>query len=894
MPHRTTIIVPDVLAARRRRALHAREPRLGARITTLPGLAARLAGGLLRGVTTPDLQRALRTLPTEDLGSLADISLLPGFARAAASTLRDVWLAAIDLASEAEAPDAHPRWRELRALEAHAVAQLPPDALPPGALVTAALARVRHAAATVGDVHLEHLRDVAPVYRPLLHALAPQVDISWAALPHMGRPPWLPDAVRWLTSESTSPEIVHVSCADPHHEVVEALRWARRLLTEGRTHDELALTAAATERHDDALHALLEESHLPVHAAHGLRAVATADGQKAAAFADLLVRGLDQTRVRRAIASGRNLAGSPLSTLPPDWAARVPLDAVLNDVTRWRRTIERTPADEWPGGSEAAALLLDFVGTVADGPAAAAALGERWLSGTPLALWRRALDEGPPAAIDLTLANLRVDDGVDPSTAIVWAPATFVAASPRPHVRLLGLASRTWPRRAAEDPLLPAHVLGSRRLREESRPQRDRADFAAVLAGAAGTVVLSRPRRGSDGRRLAASPLVRPHALTAELRPRDPTTHAMSEADRRASRPGELANDPTIAAARSAWRDWQRERLSAHDGLVRADHPAILRALGRVHSATSLRRLLRDPLGFVFHYVHGWRAPLHSAEPLALPPVDAGELLHRVLEAAVVRLEPEPGLAEADEAALQGAVDLALAEVADAWELERPIPPPVLWQAELLQTRGLALTSLAAALPPMPAHRSFVEVRFGHDAASAGDPSDEQPASAPAPWPADERVVVPGTDIEVTGIIDRLDLSTDGTAARVIDYKSGRTKPQAGIDGGRELQRALYASAVRTLLGPHVRIHAYLLHARSGTPLALDDPDATLERLARAATLARDLLRGGSAVPGVDAFDPYADHLIALPADRASYQETKGAALDEARRGVLERLEARP
>lgn len=302
MPHRTTIIVPDVLAARRRRALHGREPRLGARITTLPGLAARLAGGLLRGVTTPDLQRALRTLPTEDLGSLADIALLPGFARAAASTLRDVWLAAIDLASEAEAPDAHPRWRELRALEAHAVAQLPPDALPPGALVTAALARVRHAAATVGDVHLEHLRDVAPVYRPLLHALAPHVDISWAALPQMGRPPWLPDAVRWLTSESTSPAIVHVSCADPHHEVVEALRWARRLLTEGRTPDELALTAAATEQHDDALHALLEESHLPVHTAHGLRAVATADGQKAAAFADLLVRGLDQTRVRRAIA----------------------------------------------------------------------------------------------------------------------------------------------------------------------------------------------------------------------------------------------------------------------------------------------------------------------------------------------------------------------------------------------------------------------------------------------------------------------------------------------------------------------------------------------------------------------------------------------------------------
>jgi RecB family exonuclease len=905
MAHRTTIVIPDPLAARRLRAHHARVGILGARIVTLPGLAARLAGGLLRSVTTADLQRALRDLPAEGLGSLAEIASLPGFPRAASSTLQHTWSAAIDLQREAAAPGAHPRWQELRALEAHAALRLPTAALPPPALVAAAEERMQHARTAVGDVRLEHLAEVAPIYRPLLIALAQRVDVGWAGLPGAERPAWLPDAVRWLAAdtaaEPAATHVTHVSCADPTHEVVEALRWARRLLAEGHGPAELGLAAASVAEHDDALYALLEETQLPIHAAHGLRAVATGDGQRAAALGDLLVRGLEQTRVRRAVSSIRHLPSSPLAALPDDWAARIPVDAALNDLARWRRAIHDAAAEDWPGGPDAAALLARFVEDVAAGPAQAEGIGERWLGGRALALWRRALAEGPPAAIDVSLSHLRLGDGVDPSAAIVWAPARYLAASPRPFVRLLGLASRSWPRRAAEDPLLPAHVLGDRRLHERSRPERDRADFTALLAGTPGSVVLSRPRRGTDGRRLAASPLVRPYALDVELRPRAPTTHAMSEADRRASRPGELANDPWLVAARGAWRAWHRPELTPHDGVVRAHHPAVIRALARVHSATSLRRLLRDPLGFVFHYVHGWRSPVLTAEPLALPPAEAGELLHRVLEAAVRGLESTCGFASADAGACDRAIEAALQQVAHAWEIERPIPPPVLWHAELAHTRALASSSLSAALPPLPAHQTFVEVPFGRGevgaVATADDarpqPSAKRASAVASPWPTDARVVVPATDIEVSGVIDRLDLSIDRSTARVIDYKSGRTKPPAGIDGGKELQRALYASAVHSLLGPRVQIRAYLLHARSRTAVELDDPEGTLQRLASAATLARELLRAGNAIPGVDAFDEYADHLLALPADRTSYQEIKGAALGEGRSRVLETLEPR-
>ena len=77
MACRMTIVIPDPLAARRLRAHHARVGMLGARIVTLPGLAARLAGGLLRSATTADLQRALRDPPMRELGSLAEIAGRP-------------------------------------------------------------------------------------------------------------------------------------------------------------------------------------------------------------------------------------------------------------------------------------------------------------------------------------------------------------------------------------------------------------------------------------------------------------------------------------------------------------------------------------------------------------------------------------------------------------------------------------------------------------------------------------------------------------------------------------------------------------------------------------------------------------------------------------------------
>jgi hypothetical protein len=102
--------------------------------------------------------------------------------------------------------------------------------------------------------------------------------------------------------------------------------------------------------------------------------------------------------------------------------------------------------------------------------------------------------------------------------------------------------------------------------------------------------------------------------------------------------------------------------------------------------------------------------------------------------------------------------------------------------------------------------------------------------------------------------------------------------------GGSELQRCLYAFAVKTLIGQDVDVDAALLY-----PAALDsvqklfplqDIEATLGQLASAIDLARRNLEAGLALPGIDAADDYNDLAFALPGS-ASYLPRKMALAKE-------------
>ena len=83
-------------------------------------------------------------------------------------------------------------------------------------------------------------------------------------------------------------------------------------------------------------------------------------------------------------------------------------------------------------------------------------------------------------------------------------------------------------------------------------------------------------------------------------------------------RPAEFEALPQAETARTCWIDWRTGRLTPYDGVIRHDHPVVLAALQRRQSATSLVKLLRDPLGYLWQYAFRWEQPSETEDPLLL------------------------------------------------------------------------------------------------------------------------------------------------------------------------------------------------------------------------------------------------------------------------------------
>ena len=877
---RTTYVVADSLAHRRVRDAITREGALGAGVVTLAGLATRLSGGFAQPVSSRELKSVLQAPPIDEASSLAGIATLPGFARAAANTLRAAWNAGLDLSANASAPGAHSRWAELAALERHVDQATGPGTWLPTRIASAALQRVERAQALVGDVVLERLADVPPLYRPLLEALTAHVKVTWR-LPGGLTPDWRPSAVELEAAERHTPTIAIESCADPTHEALEALRWVRHLLVSGVPADQIAIAAVDVSAYDAALHSLASQSGLRVHFGHGSPLTTTASGQFAAALADALHNGADQWRVRRLIGAATTAGDPVLGALPPDWSEGISPDAALGTPAHWRRALERSGRS--PHLTD---LLMRLVLDLALGPAAAASVGQRWLSGTAALSWQAALAEGPAEALESSLLRLRVSDSVDPATAVTWCSAESLAGWPRTHVRLLGLSARSWPRRSSDDdPLLPKRVLGEHVLHEQSTARRDSQTLTTLLAQTSEHVTLSRPRRGGDGRKLSPSPLLRGLTGAAELErlPKRGTVHALSEADRRSSRQDELATDPAMRRAVAAFAAARDPNLTAHDGLVRPNHPVVLRAVARPLSATSLKRLLLNPQGFVASYGLGWTEPQPESEALQLDAARRGSLLHEILEACNARIEERGGFGALATSELESLAQDSAEATRIRWELQGPVPPPLAWQAELERAVRTAVGMLSVTWTGFEGGRSYAEVRFGFDRA-------HEQQDARGPWSATAQVVLPGTDLRLRGVIDRLDVDEAGTRVRVIDYKSGNPRKHEGnLDQGNELQRALYAMAVKQLLGEEYDVEAGLLYAGASEPDFVPDAEAGALQLGQAAQEALSLLADGKVFVGPAVTSLYEETLLALPSFGAGYYyAVKGAALTRER----ERLDA--
>jgi RecB family exonuclease len=854
---RRSVVVHTKLAGHMLRVDLARRSEIGVQILTMGQLVARMAGGLLRPVD-PDvlLETARVALSAVDMGELEPIKDLPGMPSAAAATFDKVWRADVRLSESG-----HPRLAALARLEDEIVSRLPASMRRPSELVDLASRRLELAKSVIGPVEIHGHSEMSPCWRPFLTLLAEVVPVKWVAgARHV--PPWLVGTKIVVETAKASCAAVAVrSCANQQHEVIEALRWVRSLLAGGTPASDIAIVASSPGDYDDHVLAQASDSALAIHFVHGVKATTVADGQAVAALAEILLKGISQERVKRYLSLARSAPA--LHELFREWTRLVPSDAPLTTLERWEGAFRRVDPSDWPDGQNRSAELVEVLRLLDGGANRADDVGETLLAGTQRSLWRRALMDGPAAALPVTLSRLRMDDGVEPASNVLWASAIALASSPRANVWLLGLNAGSWPRRISEDRLIPDHVLPIEQLDPLPVADGDRRDFDTIAASAT-NVVTSFSRRDVGGRLLGRSPLISAIKDLHLDRARTPE-HAFSEADRLLARTQEFAGMPIAVSGLGCWRDWHRDDITLHDGLIAPGHERLRKLFERPMSATSLKLLLRDPLRFVWRYALGWKAPEDADEPLSFSPLHFGNLVHASLRGAVDQLEAAGGLAGAGRAELSAAIDAALAAAASDWESELPIPPDVIWRDAIDRARSVSLAALSYSLPQLPGQRTWTEIPFGKSDADEDDGRD-------LPWKCEAPVEIPGTKLRIEGLIDRLDISEDQSRARVIDYKTGKLSkkmPEMTIKGGSELQRCLYAFAVKVLIGGGVSIDSALLFPKApvGEGLfPLDDVDAALTKVAAAAALAHDMLTSGFAAVGTDAKDAYNDLALALPA----------------------------
>jgi PD-(D/E)XK nuclease superfamily len=868
---RSTVIVHSHLSWRSVRSAAAAAGQLGLQAEPIERIAARLAGGFLGPIDDEDLKQAILSAIDTELGELDAIKRLPGFPRAAAATLSKAWSAGLNLNKlESEATDEKSgRLRSLALLEAQVLSNLPPNQLRPTALVERALRRLEFAKSLFGPINVHGRTEMSPVWRPLLGALSSVTKVTWDAGPRFV-PKWVTGlGIDILETRPKTPSLRCESCASPRHEAVEALRWARALIASGKAGPEqIAISAPSTDEWDDHFSALSNASDMDIHFVAGVRALTTSEGQLAAALAEVLLRGFGHARMVRLVALLRS-QNKKFEHVPGSWWRALPEDAPLLDAARWREALKAITDKELEGSKEIVATLLTLIDDLAIGLKLAPDVGARVLVGRSLSIWKDALIEGPPEALDVTLGSLRVTDQIAPEANIIWTPASALAANPRAYVRLIGLSSRAWPRHHAEDPLLPNHIVESAVLEPLPVHEADRRDFDTIVKTTASELVCSRARRDAQGRQNGRSPLYPKGPAESYLQRARIPEHAVSAADRLFARPAEFAGLGIAVAAKTCWIDWHTEKLTAHDGLMRRDHPLVKRALERVQSSTSLVRLLRDPIAFLWTYGFHWSEPSETEEPLQLDALAFGNILHAILEHTVNLLEAKGmgGLGGATHDAIAAVLDDAARVVANEWEKSYPVPPPVIWALKLQQLKQLASAAISYEEGPLEGQQSWAETPFG-GGRNVDELADE--VRKRLPWDPNARVVIPGTDVAISGSIDRLDLAGDRKKARVTDYKSGKP-PKANkpliLKRGSELQRCLYAYAVRRLISDTAEIETRLLYPRGGDEglFALDQAAQVLDTLSQFIRIAEAHLLAGEALPGAGAADDYNDLAFALP-----------------------------
>ena len=336
----------------------------GRQILSPAQTVARLAGGFFRPIEREALQEILHDVlihDSVDLGELNEIRDLPGMIRAAARTIQRIWTAGIDLAELAAASNKQ-RLGDFARLESAVCVRLPESMLRPVELVNVAINRLNRAPTVLGATTLRGIPDLDPVWRPWLAQLAEVVPVNWR-LAHFDQPSWLEATeISVECDDAESPDTIQITCANPRHEALEALRWARELIATGAARpEEIAIAAPATEEWDGHIATITADANLPVSFAGGRPGLTTRDGQAAAALAEVLLNGLSQDRMRRLLSLTRGMTPAT-AKIPATWHRIIPRDAPLLQAVRWQQLIQST--SDWPEGGNFGAELGALIETL--------------------------------------------------------------------------------------------------------------------------------------------------------------------------------------------------------------------------------------------------------------------------------------------------------------------------------------------------------------------------------------------------------------------------------------------------------------------------------------------------------------------------------------------------
>jgi hypothetical protein len=394
-------------------------------------------------------------------------------------------------------------------------------------------------------------------------------------------------------------------------------------------------------------------------------------------------------------------------------------------------------------------------------------------------------------------------------------------------VHILGAVEGTFPGTLPVDPLLAGDPL-ERRAQQEAQSRRDW--LSALAVGDGGEVVVSAPATDSEGRAAYPSPWLLdllagdgpPLSATAVrtgtvTHPRLRRVGGVPPGGGTPLHVGERREQEAAAAHRAgidlshtalAQRDdlplgralemvraRRSDRLTEFDGNVAvvAGLPLIAQGLtGSGQSATGIQSWAACP----FHFLMGrvlWVAGTEDVEDERWWQIDAaerGSLIHKILERFFGEVaasgRPEPGAA-------YGPEDIRRMEAIAVEEFESAaargvIGHPLVWDNQ----RAVILADLRTLLDLDEEQRGAGGWRPAHVEQGFG--------WGEAGWPPVTVALPHGRSVVLRGFIDRVDRAEG--AFRVIDYKTGRdskidVSAANRLDGGRAVQLALYARAIR-------------------------------------------------------------------------------------------------